>query len=267
MSDCVLAGLKLTGFAIWSAGAAPAAAKHSPRGSTRRTASARAFALSRPIVDATAQTALRDAILEANAEDRGGCSGSKCLSGRRVRVYLLGQRTIGTRSTVAYWELSLSRDRRCTRASKDLRSRPDHLRRRSGWLAPWAAVGRENALRDLSAPSGETPPAWRSSGLTYGKTLVFQHLLAPYRWRSCGLTNRASRVSSSGIFGCANAGRWPKRRYFPSRRRALRSGQRTDHTSAAPERREPRSCCTLRRVRAGPLSPAGGRHHGECIDA
>jgi hypothetical protein len=67
VSDSMLGGLKLIGFSIWER-----------RGTGRNVTfparqyavngERRSFALLRPIVDATAQNALRDAILEAFAE-------------------------------------------------------------------------------------------------------------------------------------------------------------------------------------------------------
>jgi hypothetical protein len=66
--DGPLAGLKLIGFSIWESRRGTGrnvtfpARQYAVNGERRR------FALLRPIVDSTAQTAVRDAILEAFAE-------------------------------------------------------------------------------------------------------------------------------------------------------------------------------------------------------
>ena len=67
VGDSVLAGLKLIGFSIWERRGAGRnvtfpARQYAVNGERR------SFALLRPIVDTTAQNALRDAILEAFAE-------------------------------------------------------------------------------------------------------------------------------------------------------------------------------------------------------
>ena len=67
-SDGVLAGLKLIGFGIWER--RPGAGRNVtfPARQYAINGERRSFALLRPIVDTTAQNAVRDAILEAFAE-------------------------------------------------------------------------------------------------------------------------------------------------------------------------------------------------------
>ena len=66
--DGPLAGLKLIGFAIWERRAASSRNVTFPARQYSVNGERRSFALLRPIVDASAQSAVRDRILEAYAE-------------------------------------------------------------------------------------------------------------------------------------------------------------------------------------------------------
>ncbi len=66
--DGVLAGLKLIGFSIWERRGGTGRNVTFPARQYAVNGERRSFALLRPIVDATAQNAVRDAILEAFAE-------------------------------------------------------------------------------------------------------------------------------------------------------------------------------------------------------
>ena len=66
--DSLLAGLKLIGFSIWERRGGAGRNVTFPARQYAVNGERRSFALLRPIVDATAQNALRDAILEAYAE-------------------------------------------------------------------------------------------------------------------------------------------------------------------------------------------------------
>lgn len=68
-SDGPLAGLKLIGFSIWERRSGAGRNVTFPARSYSVNGERRSFALLRPIVDATAQHAIRDAILEAFAGD------------------------------------------------------------------------------------------------------------------------------------------------------------------------------------------------------
>ena len=67
-SDGVLAGLKLIGFGIWERRTGAGRNVTFPARQYAINGERRSFALLRPIVDTTAQNAVRDAILEAFAE-------------------------------------------------------------------------------------------------------------------------------------------------------------------------------------------------------
>ena len=67
-ADGPLAGLKLIGFAIWERRAAGGRNVTFPARQYSVNGERRSFALLRPVVDATAQQAVRDRILEAYAE-------------------------------------------------------------------------------------------------------------------------------------------------------------------------------------------------------
>ena len=67
-SDGVLAGLKLIGFGIWERRTGAGRNVTFPARQYAINGERRSFALLRPIVDATAQNEVRDAILEAFAE-------------------------------------------------------------------------------------------------------------------------------------------------------------------------------------------------------
>src|SRR3989442_10530202 len=66
-TDSALAGLKLIGFSIWERRGGGGRNVTFPARSYVINGDRRSFALLRPIVDTTAQSALRDAILEAYA--------------------------------------------------------------------------------------------------------------------------------------------------------------------------------------------------------
>ncbi len=66
--DSPLAGLKLIGFSIWERRGSNGRNVTFPARSYVVNGDRRAFALLRPIVDTTAQTAVRDLILDAYAE-------------------------------------------------------------------------------------------------------------------------------------------------------------------------------------------------------
>jgi hypothetical protein len=66
--DGPLAGLKLIGFAIWERRGASGRNVTFPARQYSVNGERRSFALLRPVVDATAQSAVRDRILEAYAE-------------------------------------------------------------------------------------------------------------------------------------------------------------------------------------------------------
>ena len=66
--DGLLAGLKLIGFAIWERRGAGGRNVTFPARQYSVNGERRSFALLRPIVDASAQSAVRDRILEAYAE-------------------------------------------------------------------------------------------------------------------------------------------------------------------------------------------------------
>src|SRR3984893_10931496 len=68
VGDSPLAGLKLIGFSIWERRGGNGRSVASPARSYVVSGDRRAFALLRPIVDTTAQTAVRERILEAYAE-------------------------------------------------------------------------------------------------------------------------------------------------------------------------------------------------------
>ena len=67
-ADGPLAGLKLIGFAIWERRGASGRNVTFPARQYSVNGERRSFALLRPVVDATAQQAVRDRILEAYAE-------------------------------------------------------------------------------------------------------------------------------------------------------------------------------------------------------
>ncbi len=67
-ADGPLAGLKLIGFAIWERRGAGGRNVTFPARQYSVNGERRSFALLRPVVDATAQQAVRDLILEAYAE-------------------------------------------------------------------------------------------------------------------------------------------------------------------------------------------------------
>src|SRR6201989_1049197 len=67
-ADGVLAGLKLIGFAIWERRGSGGRNVTFPARQYAVNGERRSFALLRPAVDATAQNAVRDRILEAYAE-------------------------------------------------------------------------------------------------------------------------------------------------------------------------------------------------------
>jgi hypothetical protein len=67
-TDGVLAGLKLIGFAVWERRVGNGRHVTFPARQYQVNGERRSFALLRPIVDATAQEAVREAILEAYAE-------------------------------------------------------------------------------------------------------------------------------------------------------------------------------------------------------
>jgi hypothetical protein len=67
-TDGVLAGLKLTGFSIWERRGSAGRNVTFPARQYTVNGERRSFALLRPIVDTTAQNAVREAILEAYAE-------------------------------------------------------------------------------------------------------------------------------------------------------------------------------------------------------
>jgi hypothetical protein len=67
-ADGPLAGLKLIGFAIWERRAGGGRNVTFPARQYSVNGERRSFALLRPIVDATAQASVRDAILDAYAE-------------------------------------------------------------------------------------------------------------------------------------------------------------------------------------------------------
>ena len=67
-SDGVLAGLKLIGFGIWERRNGAGRNVTFPARQYAINGERRSFALLRPVVDTTAQNAVRDAILEAFAE-------------------------------------------------------------------------------------------------------------------------------------------------------------------------------------------------------
>ena len=67
-ADGPLAGLKLIGFAIWERRGASGRNVTFPARQYSVNGERRSFALLRPIVDASAQSAVRDRILEAYAE-------------------------------------------------------------------------------------------------------------------------------------------------------------------------------------------------------
>ena len=67
-ADGPLAGLKLIGFAIWERRSAGGRNVTFPARQYSVNGERRSFALLRPVVDATAQQAVRDRILEAYAE-------------------------------------------------------------------------------------------------------------------------------------------------------------------------------------------------------
>jgi hypothetical protein len=67
-ADGPLAGLKLIGFAIWERRGAGGRNVTFPARQYSVNGERRSFALLRPVVDATAQIAVRDRILEAYAE-------------------------------------------------------------------------------------------------------------------------------------------------------------------------------------------------------
>jgi hypothetical protein len=67
-SDGVLAGLKLIGFGIWERRTGAGRNVTFPARQYAINGERRSFALLRPVVDTTAQNAVRDAILEAFAE-------------------------------------------------------------------------------------------------------------------------------------------------------------------------------------------------------
>src|ERR1700758_587712 len=67
-ADGPLAGLKLIGFAIWERRGAGGRNVTFPARQYSMNGERRSFALLRPVVDATAQQAVRDRILEAYAE-------------------------------------------------------------------------------------------------------------------------------------------------------------------------------------------------------
>ena len=67
-SDGVLAGLKLIGFSIWERRGGTGRNVTFPARQYSVNGERRSFALLRPIVDTTAQNAVRDRILEAYAE-------------------------------------------------------------------------------------------------------------------------------------------------------------------------------------------------------
>ena len=67
-SDGVLAGLKLIGFSVWERRGATDRNVTFPARQYAVNGERRSFALLRPIVDTTAQNAVRDRILEAYAE-------------------------------------------------------------------------------------------------------------------------------------------------------------------------------------------------------
>ena len=67
-ADGPLAGLKLIGFAIWERRGAGGRNVTFPARQYSVNGERRSFALLRPVVDATAQQAVRDRILEAYAE-------------------------------------------------------------------------------------------------------------------------------------------------------------------------------------------------------
>ena len=67
-ADGLLAGLKLIGFAIWERRGAGGRNVTFPARQYSVNGERRSFALLRPVVDTTAQQAIRDRILEAYAE-------------------------------------------------------------------------------------------------------------------------------------------------------------------------------------------------------
>ena len=67
-SDGPLAGLKLIGFSIWERRGGNGRNVTFPAGQYAVNGERRSFALLRPLVDTTAQNALRDRIVEAYAE-------------------------------------------------------------------------------------------------------------------------------------------------------------------------------------------------------
>ena len=67
-TDGVLAGLKLIGFSVWERRGGAGRNVTFPARQYQVNGERRAFALLRPIVDATAQDAIRQAILDAYAE-------------------------------------------------------------------------------------------------------------------------------------------------------------------------------------------------------
>ena len=67
-TDGVLAGLKLIGFAVWQRRVGNGRNVTFPARQYQVNGERRSFALLRPIVDTSAQDAVRDAILEAYAE-------------------------------------------------------------------------------------------------------------------------------------------------------------------------------------------------------
>ena len=67
VGDSALAGLKLIGFSIWERRGGGGRNVTFPARSYAINGERRSFALLRPIVDTTAQSALRDAVLEAYA--------------------------------------------------------------------------------------------------------------------------------------------------------------------------------------------------------
>ena len=68
VGDSVFAGLKLIGFSIWERWGGAGRNVTFPARQYSVNSERRSFALLRPVVDATAQHALRDRILEAYAE-------------------------------------------------------------------------------------------------------------------------------------------------------------------------------------------------------
>ena len=75
--DSPLAGLKLIGFSIWERRGGNGRNVTFPARSYAINGERRSFALLRPVVDTTAQDAVRERILEAYADSRSGGKGDR----------------------------------------------------------------------------------------------------------------------------------------------------------------------------------------------